>query len=218
MLGFNLSLNFKRPYLSTSFSDFWKRWHISLSSWFKDYLYIPLGGNRNGELQIYRNVMIVFLLSGLWHGASWNFVIWGGINGIFILVFDKIIRKKNLGVFQRIFNSAFITAMWALSLVFFRAQTFSDAITFYKNLFIKSSASVYDFGLGLTEFRFVLILIVFLILFEIIQEKFGKIYQRVSSLNFVFRWALYIAITVIIVMFGAYGTGFNDNTFIYFQF
>lgn len=218
MLGFNLSLNFKRPYLSSSFSDFWKRWHISLSSWFKDYVYIPLGGNKKTEMLVIRNVMIVFLLSGLWHGASWNFVIWGGINGLFIVVFDKIIRRSNLKWHQRLFNSIFVSGMWAFSLVFFRAQTFSDAIVFYKNIFLNSSKSIYDFGLGETELMFTFSLLIFLVLFEIIQEKWGKLYERFISLNFIFRWAIYISVSAIIVMFGVYGVGLDDNAFIYFQF
>ncbi len=218
MLGFDLSINFKRPYLAASFSDFWKRWHISLSSWFKDYVYIPLGGNRNGVSQTYKNIMIVFLLSGLWHGASWNFVIWGGLNGLFILLLDKLIKKDNLDLFQRAFNSVLITSMWTLSLVFFRAQNFSDAIIYYKNLFSAASLDIFSFGLGAAEFKFTVILIIFLVVFEIIQEKIGGIYRRVSSMNVIFRWAIYIAIVVMIVMFGAYGEGFDDNAFIYFQF
>jgi len=86
MLGFDLGRNFDRPYFSASFSEFWKRWHISLSTWLRDYLYISLGGNRHGEFKTYRNLMVTMLLGGLWHGASWNFIIWGGLHGLFLVV------------------------------------------------------------------------------------------------------------------------------------
>jgi len=95
-LGFSLSRNFNRPYMAVTFSDFWRRWHISLSTWFRDYVYIPLGGDRTGQLKLIRNILIVFILSGLWHGPSWNFVIWGGVNAFFLLVFDRFLSSQPL--------------------------------------------------------------------------------------------------------------------------
>ena len=86
IMGFDLMVNFRRPYLAQSVSEFWSRWHISLSTWFRDYVYIALGGNRVGSVKKYRNLLTVFLLSGLWHGASWTFVVWGGLNGVFLVI------------------------------------------------------------------------------------------------------------------------------------
>ena len=218
ILGFNLSTNFRRPFLSSSFSDFWKRWHISLSSWFKDYVYIPLGGNRVTKTKFIRNILIVFILSGLWHGASWNFVIWGALNGLFILVFDKLLSNKNNTLFKKLFTSCFIFSLWALSLIFFRAQTFSDAINMFYNLFKANNDVLFNYGLNSKEFSFTIRLILVYIGFEIIIENSSNIYQWFISRSFIIRWAAYISILIIILLYGSYGVGLNDNNFIYFQF
>jgi len=218
ILGFKLSINFKRPYLATSFSDFWRRWHISLSSWFKDYVYIPLGGNRTAKSKIIRNIMIVFILSGLWHGASWNFVIWGLLNGVFILLFDKYLINKNNKILKRFIISLFISSLWALSLVFFRAQTFNEAIIMFNNLFETNKNILYDYGLNSLEFYFTIKLLVAYILFEILIEKYTQLYNWFVRRSFIIRWSVYFSILVFILLFGSYGVGLNDNNFIYFQF
>jgi D-alanyl-lipoteichoic acid acyltransferase DltB (MBOAT superfamily) len=218
ILGFDLSTNFRRPYLSSSFSDFWKRWHISLSSWFKDYVYIPLGGNRVSHKMLVRNILIVFVLSGLWHGASWNFVIWGALNGLFILVFDRFFMNKDNNKIKRIFISLFVTTLWTLSLIFFRAQTFSDAISMFSNIFESNKDVLYHYGLNELEFGFTVKLLIAYIVFEIIIERYDNIYQWFTNRIFVIRWALYVSMLVVILLFGSYGVGLNDNNFIYFQF
>ncbi len=217
MLGFNLSINFRRPYLSTSFSDFWKRWHISLSSWFRDYLYIPLGGNRVGKFKHMRNILIVFILSGLWHGASWNFVLWGGINGLFILIFDYFL-KRDKNIVARILSSFFISALWGLSLVFFRAETFDDAIMMFSKIGSVEKDVLYSLGLNSLEFSFTIKLLISYIIFEIVQEKFANLYEWFNRRNFLFRWVIYLSLIAIIIFYGSYGVGLNDNNFIYFQF
>jgi len=217
-LGFNLSLNFKRPYLSESFSDFWKRWHISLSSWFKDYLYIPLGGSKHSKWITHRNILIVFLLSGLWHGASWNFVIWGVLNAIFLIFIDSAIKTFNEKGIQRILKSTIVNSCWALSLVFFRGQTFSEAKAMYGNLGFGNATSIYNYGLGQGEFKFAMFLVLFVIIIEIIQERTPSFYKLFSTRHFVIRWTAYTIILLTIVFLGAYGIGLNDNNFIYFQF
>jgi len=132
LLGFHFPVNFRRPYLASSITDFWHRWHISLSRWLRDYLYIPLGGNRGGRWQTYRNLMLTMLLGGLWHGASWNFVIWGGYHGA-LLSFERMFRRAGNAqpgrwtVFyplQALATFALVTIGW----VFFRAVTFRDSI------------------------------------------------------------------------------------------
>lgn len=216
-MGFRLSANFERPYLSLSFSDFWKRWHISLSSWFRDYLYIPLGGNRVSKIKVYRNIMLVFFLSGLWHGASWNFVIWGGLNGLFILVFDTVVPSgKN--VLTRIYSAFFVTACWALSLVFFRAPSFAGAMQVFKGLFDPAGQGIASWGMSLLEVKFTLGLLVVLMAIEIMMETKDKLYETFVSKIFVVRWFVYVAMLVAILLFGAYGAGLNDSNFIYFQF
>lgn len=218
MLGFNLSINFKRPYLSSSFSDFWKRWHISLSSWFKDYVYIPLGGNRTSPKKLIRNILIVFVLSGLWHGASWNFVIWGVLNSLFILFFDRFFSQKRNTLPKKIFTSFFVSSLWALSLVFFRAQTLSDAITMFSNLFEANKDILYNHGLNAKEFFFAIKLLVAYMVFEILMEKYENIYNWFENRHFIIRWVVYISILGFIILYGSYGAGLNENNFIYFQF
>ncbi|MDA1009211.1 MAG: MBOAT family protein [Bacteroidetes bacterium] len=217
-LGFNLRQNFNHPYLSSSFSNFWKRWHISLSSWFEDYLYIPLGGSKNGKWKTKRNIMIVFLLSGLWHGASWNFVIWGALNGFFLIFLDGLIAKINQYGKRHILASVIVSALWALSLIFFRAETFNDAISMFGNLGLSNSESIYNYGLAKSEFKFTIYLLIFFMVFEIIQERKKNLYDWFVSKPLVVRWSLYFLLASSIILLGSYGAGLNDNSFIYFQF
>lgn len=218
IFGFKLTTNFRRPYLATSFSDFWKRWHITLSSWFQDYIYIPLGGNRRGEKRTMVNVMIVFLLSGLWHGASWNFVIWGALNGLFLVVFDRVFRFEKSNGFKRIIVSIFVTVSWALSLVFFRAQSFGDAMLVFHNIGFSNTNVLYNFGLNSLEFKFSIMLISGTILYEILAETVGeKLLDKFYATSAAVRWSLYFVLVISIIYLGSYGSA-NDNAFIYFQF
>lgn len=212
-LGFNLSTNFARPYLASSFSNFWKRWHISLSSWFKDYLYIPLGGNKTGKTA--RNILIVFTLSGLWHGASWNFVIWGALNGLFLIILDKVLAKiKSLNLLKILF----VTICWTISLVFFRSETFNDSINVFSNLGFSNSENVLDFGLNSIEFKLSIWLLAGIMTFEIINEKRGNLIDWVLSKSIIFRYSFYLSLIASILLLGSYGAGLNDKSFIYFQF
>ncbi len=217
-LGFNLSRNFNHPYLSSSFSNFWKRWHISLSSWFQDYLYIPLGGSRKGKWKTKRNVVIVFLLSGLWHGASWNFVIWGALNGFFLIFLDEVITKINQYEKRRIMASVIVSSLWAFSLIFFRAETFNDATSMFGNLGFSNMESLYNYGLGKDEFKFTIYLLIFLMVFEIIQEQKKNLYDWFVTKPVFLRWSLYLLLASSIIMLGSYGVDLNDSNFIYFQF
>ena len=138
IMGFELMENFNTPYFARNIRDFWSRWHISLSSWFKDYLYIPLGGNRRGQLRKAVNIMIVFLVSGLWHGANWSFVVWGGIHGLYQVIADllktsktKIREKMNIRtdciswkLLQTVVTFGLVVFAW----IFFRADTITDAL------------------------------------------------------------------------------------------
>ena len=214
-LGFNLSTNFKRPYLSNSFSDFWKRWHISLSSWFKDYVYISLGGNKVDKTKIFRNIFIVFLLSGLWHGASWNFVIWGALNGLFLILFDTHINQR---IKSKLLKHIFIFSSWALSLVFFRAQTFNEAINVFSNINLSNKSNIYSMGLNNSELHFTFWLLLCYMLIEYINEKKGNLINIITNRNIIIRFTFYILLILSVIFLGAYGVGFNDTNFIYFQF
>ncbi len=219
LFGFRLTTNFRRPYLSASFSGFWKRWHITLSSWFQDYIYIPMGGNRRGPSRKLVNLLVVFFLSGLWHGASWNFVIWGIINGLFLIVLDPVLKLEQPGsTFKRIFAALLVVAGWMFSLVFFRAQTFADAMLVFGNLGFGNAEVLYNFGLNSREFTFALYALVAMMIYEIVAERYGeKLLDRFFASPVYVRWGLYLALTLGIIYLGAYGAA-NDNSFIYFQF
>jgi len=226
LFGFRLMRNFNSPYLSTSFGNFWKRWHISLSSWFMDYVYIPLGGSRIGQARTMLNVLIVFAISGLWHGASWNFVIWGLLNALFMIALDPILNfnRRNLPKTEKekflphIFKSLLIFAAWTISLVFFRAKGFDAAIDGFKNLGFDNISEIVNYGLNNAELKLAFILLSILLLKEILWEWKGEtIETRFYKIPGLFRWIFYIILVLSIVYFGQYGTG-NEHSFIYFQF
>ncbi len=218
MLGFELSLNFNKPYLSTSFSEFWRRWHISLSSWFKDYVYIPLGGNKSGKFITIRNFLIVFLLSGLWHGASWNFVLWGLFNGLFLIILDPFINKFNKFTLGKLVSCIIVFSCWALSLVLFRTSNFEEAKIIYSHIFIVSSKTIDSYGLSIKELNFTFTILVFYFILEWIELNFSSLSEWLFKRNLLLRWAVYILIILSIIILGAYGSEMNDKQFIYFQF
>ena len=222
VLGFDLQSNFRRPYWATSISDFWHRWHISLSTWFRDYVYIPLGGNKRGVKRHLINLLITFLLSGLWHGASWNFALWGLLNGIFLIaqVFidrRKTSKKPKTSFIKRLLQSAVVMLLWGGSLVFFRAQTFDDAIYVFQNISLTSWDNLYELGLTVSEFKFVFYCLVGIYILDYIQEK-KDLYKFLSERNIVIRFAVYITAILMIIYLGAYGEDVSDNQFLYFQF
>ena len=225
LFGFQLRRNFMRPYMSSSFGNFWKRWHISLSSWFQDYVYIPLGGNKKGISRTKINVLIVFALSGLWHGASWNFVIWGLFNALFLILLDPIfsltLRGKNVpkdNLLVRTVKAVLIFACWAISLIFFRAQGFDAALDAFRHLSLSNFDNIVNFGLTAIELQFTFILIGILLLKELIWEKSETLVPSYFyKAPAILRWIFYIAFVLLMVYFGQYGNG-NENSFIYFQF
>jgi alginate O-acetyltransferase complex protein AlgI len=137
LLGYELIKNFNYPYISTSFSEFWTRWHISLSSWLKEYLYFPLGGNRKGAIRTYFNLFVVMLLGGIWHGATWNFAVWGMVHGMALLIerlienHTKPIKTKIFKIFKGILVFLVVTLAW----LFFKLSDFNEVIKFYQALF-----------------------------------------------------------------------------------
>jgi len=140
IMGFQFPVNFNYPYISKSISEFWRRWHISLSSWFRDYLYIPLGGNKKGVLRTYYNLFVVFLLCGLWHGASWTFVAWGTYHGC-LLILERSVLKNILSAIPAGFSNLYALIVIIVGWVLFRSDTFEQAIVFILALFGESSAT-----------------------------------------------------------------------------
>ena len=219
MFGFDLSTNFRRPYLSNSFNNFWERWHISLSQWMRDYIFIPLGGSRKGKGRTICNLLIVFAVSGLWHGASWNFVIWGLINGLFVILLDPVLEKLKIKGF---FASVIVFIMWTLSLAFFRAEGLAAAGAVIGSIGFGHIGEVANFDMKTNELIFTFILLAILMIMEYVSERLerkGKKLTDVMILNrpAVIRWGVYLILIFSIIFFGVYATN-NDNSFIYFQF
>ena len=219
MLGVRLSTNFKRPYLADSFGQFWSRWHISLSSWFRDYLYIPLGGNRRGMIRTWLNIMVVFLLSGLWHGASWNFVLWGSLNGLFLIALDPLVIRplRRLKALGRVLQAVVVTLCWTLSLGFFRAQGWDGAVAAYGALG-KSGEAFAVLGMSGAEFNLLVGLLGGMMLIEWIHEKWPVIADRMLTSHALVRWTVYYALSMGIILLGSFGWNIADAQFIYFQF
>ncbi|MCR5402602.1 MAG: MBOAT family protein [Butyrivibrio sp.] len=234
ILGINIMENFKAPYLSTSVGMFWRNWHISLTSWFKDYLYIPLGGSRKGKGRKYMNKLIVFLVSGLWHGADLSFVVWGGLNGIYQIIGEVLLpfRTKVNSTFNLSRDTIGHKAMEALitfilvdfAWIFFRAQSISDAVMVIKSIFttynpwILFDGSLYNCGLNSKEFWF-MITCILILLWSDVQKKKNVIIRDVILAQDGWCKVLIIAVAIsAILIFGVWGTGYNDSSFIYFQF
>jgi D-alanyl-lipoteichoic acid acyltransferase DltB (MBOAT superfamily) len=165
-MGFDLMLNFNRPYLSRSISEFWTRWHISLSSWFKDYLYIPLGGNRVSKIKFYRNIFIVFLISGLWHGANFTFIVWGALHAVYILVGSLVPKLKTQSVIINLFKQLTVFVLVTVAWVFFRASSIDEAMQMIKLMFSTDlSFNLTQLSAGKGAFNLVLSFMAILVLF-----------------------------------------------------
>ncbi|MES2796847.1 MAG: MBOAT family O-acyltransferase [Bacteroidota bacterium] len=212
VMGYNLMENFKSPYFSGSISEFWRRWHISLSSWFRDYLYIPLGGNRKGITRKYLGLFLVFMVSGLWHGAKWTFVVWGSLHGIYLILAalrqsllpDFAISKSRLFSFLNVL-ATFIIVMF--SWVFFRASGIFDATQIFKKIAQLNFADELPNIMNTNELIFSFILIFALLL----KEKFYFSFRPLGSIQF--------GILFVFLLFLTYFLGvFSNQQFIYFQF
>lgn len=209
LLGFDFKRNFNLPYFSSSITEFWRRWHISLSSWLRDYLYIPLGGNRNGVFKQYRNLFITMLLGGLWHGSSWNFVIWGGIHGL-LLGFEKKFRlvASRYKLFQNLFVFISVSLIW----IFFRSLSFDDSMLIFKKL-VTADYSMPYYGstnriAGLAYGLFLaLSMDLYLFVKNVSLETLGS---RISNVTYVLLLNFIIINTILFFS--------SASNFIYFQF
>ena len=229
VMGFKLMKNFDKPYHSKSINEFWKRWHISLSSWFKDYLYISLGGNRVTIPRWYLNLFIVFIISGLWHGANWTFVIWGGLHGFYLVFglltnnfrekFNKIFYLNKIPFLPTLITFVLVAFAW----IFFRAKDVQTAFYIIEHIFtdlnslrhkILNGQKILQF-MGLTNKEFIISIIV-IVLLEFVHFLQTRINFELSFKKkpIYLRWAVYLIVVFAIMIFGV----FENRQFIYFQF
>ncbi|PCJ97708.1 MAG: membrane-bound O-acyltransferase family protein [Flavobacteriaceae bacterium] len=231
ILGFDLMKNFDRPYFSKSIPEFWRRWHISLGAWFRDYLYFPLGGSRVSIWKKHRNIMIVFVVSGIWHGASWNFLIWGFLHGAYQIIdlatyplMKKVndflkINKQSFG--YKLYKVGLTFTLVSIAWIFFRANTLGDAAYILKNLLAFDfdnllNNKVYDLGLSSREFKIALISIAVLLAANLLERKYDLM-DLLRKQPLIIRWSFYILSILYILFYGVYGDS-DKAAFIYFQF
>lgn len=221
MFGFRFKENFNYPYISKSITEFWRRWHISLSTWFKEYVYIPLGGNRKGEIKTIRNLGIVFLLTGIWHGAAWNFIIWGVLNGLLIIA-EKILKiktkpeeQKNEKLTIKILKHFYTIISFVLLWVIFRAENMTYATKYIMNMFglIKPQtiqSNIFNFINNFDTF----ILVIGIILSTPLFIKITKYYQN----NKIAKCLLNIVLLLLLILSTSQIASSTYNPFIYFRF
>ncbi|MGG7440087.1 MBOAT family O-acyltransferase [Chryseobacterium arthrosphaerae] len=219
LFGIDLLRNFAFPYFSRDIAEFWRRWHISLSSWFKDYLYIPLGGSKGGNWMRIRNTFIIFIVSGFWHGANWTFIVWGALNALFIL--PSIIMKTNrnhletvaqgniLPTVKEFFQMTVTFSLAVLAWIFFRAENISHAFSYISGIFSRSLFSVPS----ITPRLLMLLIIIFMVIEWLGREQQYAIAKLGLQWKSPVRYAMYYAIIIAIFWFAG-----KDQQFIYFQF
>ncbi len=223
VMGFDLMENFHRPYFSKSIGEFWHRWHISLSTWFRDYVYIPLGGNKVGKWRHGINIMIVFLLSGLWHGAAWTFFIWGALHGAYLLIgqytakprsrLAEISGLSSAPKLQKFVKVAITFNLVSFAWIFFRANSLSDAVTLITRMF-SGAATIGPAGWALIDAQIAFIAIIALFAYELWERK-----RHVEPFSLTFkrepwRWVTYSIVFWAVLLVGKFGA----QEFIYFAF
>ncbi len=230
LFGISLMENFHTPYLAQSSKEFWHRWHISLSTWFRDYLYFPLGGSRRGKGRTYLNVLIVFALSGLWHGAALKFVLWGLLFGLFQVIGAVLLPYKKrlcaavgldwtcggLRVMRTLICFVLSTVAW----VFFRADTAHQAVLILTRIVTRAGvfepSQLLDLGLSWEALAVLVVCLLVLLVADAVSERIplqDKLLATVWR-----RYAVWVVVLAAIALFGAYGTGYNAQEFVYFQF
>lgn len=233
VMGFHLMENFDTPYFSMSIKEFWRRWHISLSQWFRDYVYIPMGGNRCGKIRKYTNLLITFLISGLWHGANWTFIVWGGIHGAYQIIGEVLepLRTKICGRMSKnclsyklgriIGTFILVDIAW----IFFRSDSVNDAINYIYRLCTRINpwacfdGTLYSLGLDRVEMNILIVGIIIMLLVELVKYKAGhRLDEFLCRQNLWFKWLVIFSMIYMVIIFGEYGATFDAKQFIYFQF
>jgi D-alanyl-lipoteichoic acid acyltransferase DltB (MBOAT superfamily) len=217
LLGIQLMKNFERPYFALNIQEFWKRWHISLSTWFKDYVYIPLGGNRVVKWRWYYNLFITFLVSGLWHGANWTFVIWGALHGFYILFYnmmreEKILDPRKKGRGRQMLNRFFTFHIALIAWVFFRANHLGDVDDMILGMFQPTSGAINLFKFKIDLYLSMLFIGLLVIIEWLIEHK--NLLQKFEDSGRLMKWIALVAGIAIIILFGV----FEEVDFLYFQF
>lgn len=223
VMGYRLMTNFRRPYFADSIREFWQRWHISLSTWFRDYVYISLGGNRVVKWRWYYNLFITFLVSGLWHGADWTFIIWGAIHGFYMVFaiwtfkyrekFNNVIGISKFPNLYKLFQVLVTFVLVYVSWIFFRANNLNDAIYILKNHFVFDGNQVINLFRIQADFAISFVSIVLLILIDFMEERYN-LSIRLKLLPRFYKWALLLVFICIVFIFAVW----NETDFLYFQF
>ena len=231
--GIKLQTNFERPYMAVSIKDFWRRWHISLSSWLRDYVYISLGGKRKGKLRRYINLMLTFLVSGIWHGSGLQYIFWGLMQGGYQVAGEILqpVRKKVRNVLKIDENSGFyvlwqractfvlITSSW----VIFRSANLRAGLSMLKRIvtditpWVLFDGTLYEFGIEARSFMALILCIVLVMVIEHFQEK-GNIREMLSQQHIIVRWSIYLGAIALVAVLGVYGPGYSATQFLYGQF
>lgn len=226
ILGFDLMKNFRQPYFAINIKEFWHRWHISLTSWFTDYLYIPLGGNRKGKSWTYINTMIVFIVSGMWHGASWHYIVWGAIHGLLLVGYNMIsngrrnVDTKEFTVVKRIVGMLGTFILTDFAWIFFRANSLREAISM-----IEYSVTIHNFVPTFPNEMFnqpnmivLFIGIIVLLIIDIVHERKYSLTDVLWMQNSCFVAIILGVAIMVILIFGVFGGQYDVTQFIYFQF
>lgn len=230
VMGFRLAENFRAPYFARSIAEFWRRWHISLSSWFRDYLYIPLGGNRKGTGRKALNLLIVFAVSGLWHGAALTFLAWGLLNGLYQIAgawsaglrarCRRALGLREDGLFLTLWQTALTFCLTSLAWVFFKAGSLSGALAVLRAMTrgpLLVRPILGTVGLDRPEALVALLALALLLAVELLSLR-GDVGERVLALPRPARWGIGLGLLMAVLVFGVYGTGYDPQDFIYFKF
>ena len=224
LFGFDLKQNFAFPYFSRDIAEFWRRWHISLSTWFRDYLYIPLGGSRGGTRMKVINTFVIFIVSGFWHGANWTFIVWGALNALYFLPLlllnknrrntNSVAQGKYLPTFKEFYQIGITFSLTVLAWVFFRAENIGHALSYLSTIFSNSLFTYPDFLQMELAFSTFILTTIFMIVEWVGREKAYAIENIISVKSVSLRYSLYLGIVIVIMVMG----NFEENEFIYFQF
>ena len=223
LFGFDLKQNFAFPYFSRDIAEFWRRWHISLNTWFRDYLYIPLGGSRGGTKMKIRNTFIIFIVSGFWHGANWTFIIWGALNALYFLPImlsnnnrknlDVVAQGKLLPSFRELIGMLTTFGLTVFAWIFFRAENIRHAWSYINTIFSKSLFNNINIELKPKDFLIFPLLFMFLFVEWIGRTQEHALGSFLTKNNIVFRWSFYFTLIVLLIVMSS-----KQQDFIYFQF
>lgn len=228
-LGIKLPENFNTPFFSKTIPEFWRRWHMTLNAWFRDYIYFPLGGSRKGKMRTYINLMIIFLVSGLWHGAAWTYFIWGVLNGLYCCwyklldtvlkpVLEKIRKILGLNKERNTYKvmQMFITfGLTCFAFIFFRAGTVNQAVQMIKS--IPNLTPIANLGLTFADYVITLISLGLLFIISLLKQKYN-VREEISKQHILIKGVIWIGLIVLILVFGYYGVGYDSSNFIYQKF